>query len=227
MRKLTPLLALVSIALASCAIGAEDDVATNERPYDNDALLDASIEAGDASQDADIDEARDGEADAVADSACAPSDKEVLGPCGHCGSEERECQEDGTFGEPSCQNEGSCAPDTIESQPCGACGTQTRACTESCEWGPWSGCEGQGVCMPGEVSSDSGCADECFAKTRTCTDSCDWGPCDFIAGAQCERRAGTNWQCCDTDKWQFCLSGCKWAPCQACSGNNTCQNACR
>lgn len=229
-RKLTPLLAFMSTILVACAIGVEDDLATNERPYDDDAL-DASVEEAselDASIDGSLPDGFPSSDDAdieVGEGGCTPSEIETLGPCGQCGTLERECQDDGSFGDAECKSEGACVPDTIDSRPCGNCGTQTRGCTNSCEWEPWSECEGQGVCMPGEVGEASECADECFAQTRTCLDTCEWGPCNFEAGAECERKGGSNWQCCGQEAWQFCLSTCKWAPCQSCGAS--CPNACR
>ena len=73
-----------------------------------------------------------------------------------------------------------CVPGETEtkSESCGNCGmkSQSRTCTDLCEWGAWTDwgpCEGQGPCVPGEVTQ-GGCS-QCAQST--CNDSCEWDPC--------------------------------------------------
>lgn len=234
MRKLVPLLGCLSFLLAACAIGGVDDVATNERPYDDDEdFLDASVDDGadvslEASEGEDADDGAEADASddsdvPSADGSCTPFETEDLGPCSFCGTSVRECQADGTWGDPECKDPGACSPGSIDSQPCGACGTKTRACTNACEWEPFSACEGEGICMPGEVSEGVG---DARCTQRTCTDSCEWGPSELKGTAVCDWKGGRNPQCCGSQKWQYCLSSCQWAPCQACDGNASCLNLC-
>jgi hypothetical protein len=51
-----------------------------------------------------------------------------------------------------------------------------------------------------------------------CSSSCQWSACKLAAGAACEWKSGTNFQCCGSKKWQFCSSSCQWFPCANCGG---------
>lgn len=74
---------------------------------------------------------------------------------------------------------GVCVPGTSESGVgCGMCGTQRRTCQADCTWGAWA-CEGEGVCMPGEIDAQMQSCGTCGTgmqtRTRTCQSSCAWG----------------------------------------------------
>jgi len=163
---------------------------------------------------------------------CTPGESQSQKqPCGNCGtqSQTRLCSTScqwgawGAWG--SCTGQGVCKPGATESanQGCGNCGLQShsRTCTSSCSWGAWgnwSTCSGQGVCQPG--AKDGNCSDVC--AERVCSAACTWGSCGLKSGAQCLFKAGTNYQCCGTKKWQFCAgkndggtSACHWYPCQS------------
>lgn len=231
MSKLSPTLVCLSLALGACAFGVDDDVATNEWPYDDSAYdegLDASVDVSlEGSADASNDDPPEADTDAgsaaddAMDAGCTPFETEELGPCEPCGTLVRECQEDGSFSEGECVF--ACAPGQVENEPCGNCGTRTRSCSEACEWGEFSECEGQGECAPGEVEDDAACHPQCTVQTRTCTDSCEWGPCDLKDGAACNWNEGKTWRCCDVGKWQWCRDSCQWSTaCEACSPCERC-----
>ncbi len=84
-----------------------------------------------------------------------------------------------------------------ESKSCGLGGTQSRTCRYDCSWGDFSGCEGEGVCLPGQTDSQS-CGSsnvgQCRfgTKTRTCQSNFQWG--DF---GGCSGEVGPSTEVCD------------------------------
>jgi hypothetical protein len=104
-----------------------------------------------------------------------------------------------------------------ETQPCGNCGIET--CGAGGQWGT---CQGEGVCVPGEVGQgEAAFCDVC--SERSCTDQCQWAlDCVLSGNNVCEWNKGTNFQYCNDaeTEWQFCLKPeqwngdyCTWAPC--------------
>jgi len=74
---------------------------------------------------------------------------------------------------------GVCVPGASETgAACGMCGTERRSCAGDCTWGAWA-CEGEGVCMDGEVDTEmrpcGTCGTGMQVRTRTCQSSCTWG----------------------------------------------------
>ncbi len=80
----------------------------------------------------------------------------------------------------SCEVNCQCPPGASESTGCGNCGTRTRFCGGDCQWGGWSGCQGEGVCAPGTVQSEACCT--CGSRTRACTGGCQWPEWSACAG---------------------------------------------
>jgi hypothetical protein len=151
--------------------------------------------------------------------ACKAGAKETEACSGSCGSKSRTCSDQCTWGSWSPCSGGTCVPGESESQSqgCGNCGTQkrTRTCTDGCtwgSWGAWGSCTGQGTCSPGAKLPCNDC------KEQVCSSSCQWSACKLAAGAACEWKSGTNFQCCGSKKWQFCSSSCQWFPCANCGG---------
>jgi hypothetical protein len=144
-----------------------------------------------------------------------PGDTDEQG-CGRCGTQQRTCTSEYTWGGWSgCTGEGECARGDVQREGCERCGTRTRTCGDDCRWGGWSGCTGQGECSPGETNGD-GC-DRCLY--HRCTDACHWGACELRPGSTCEWREGTHYRCCGASHWQFCLPSCVWSTdCASCSG---------
>jgi len=66
-----------------------------------------------------------------------------------------------------------CDPGETETEACGDCGYRQRTCQTSCEWGAWSGCQGEGPCSPG--ASESRACNQCGVENRSCNSSCQWG----------------------------------------------------
>lgn len=67
----------------------------------------------------------------------------------------------------------ACTPGESQSQGCGNCGRRKRTCRSNCQWGAWSGCDGQGPCAPGDRHRRD-CGD-CGTQLRECTQACEWG----------------------------------------------------
>lgn len=166
--------------------------------------------------------------------ACTPGTVETGGACG-CGTEERRCGADCSWGDWACVGAGAgeCAPgDTDrETRACGNCSTGSQSRTRSCDagtcswgaWSAWSTCVGGGTCAPGDTRtgcdvSSTGAATGCGVEV--CTSSCTWGGCQLAPGASCMSDGGTNFQCCAPSGggsgWQFCnASTCQWYACES------------
>jgi hypothetical protein len=58
---------------------------------------------------------------------------------------------------------------------------------------------------------------------RVCDDKCKFSnTCTLKSGASCEWRDGDNFNCCNTNSWQFCNSAtCNWFSCAACTSQQT------
>jgi hypothetical protein len=158
--------------------------------------------------------------------SCTPGEEEDLGECAMCGTLKKVCQDAGTWGAPSCVNQGACSPGDTDEVACGNCGTQARLCLDSCVWEPSGACENEGPCAPGEVQdcmcSSSSVKDACCGE-QVCNDSCAWDPCELATGNECIWEGGTEWRCCGDPgekTWEWCLSSCKWSgSCEDCTGD--------
>lgn len=118
----------------------------------------------------------------------------------------------------SCQ----CTAGETQQQACGNCGTRKRTCGSNCQWGGWSGCQGEGACAPGQ-SQHRACGN-CGTDTRTCGSNCQWGgwsgcgsegPCapgqtEEASCGNCGRHTHT------------CESNCRWGAFSACEGEGEC-----
>ncbi len=121
----------------------------------------------------------------------------------------------------SCVQACECSGGATESTPCGNCGNMTRTC-DGCQWGAWSGCQGEGPCAPG-ASETAGCG-SCGSQTRSCTGECNWG--EFGAcsdGGACAPGATETEACgwCGT-RTRSCDGGCGWEPFGECGGAGEC-----
>jgi hypothetical protein len=192
--------------------GDADDDADADLEPDADPVEDSDLEPdGDADEEIDasqevcngVDDDGDGQVD----------EGLVGGPCETaCGVGVGQC-EGGTW-ECSVPDACECTPaGSTETRACGRCGSQSRECLESLTWGGWGTCDGEGDCMPGDVSS-GGC-DQC--SQQVCAEDCRWGACTLISGNECEYRDGTNYRCCGVDRVQYCAFGCFWWPCSDCT----------
>jgi len=164
----------------------------------------------------------------------------ALQACGMCGTQLRSCQE-GQWSEwVVCESQGVCLPGASEpcgrggtrscgggcewgacesqtcegvtSRSCGNCGTETRRCLNGV-WSEWSGCEGQGACMPGATQ---GCGS---GGTQACGGNCQWGLCGSQscpgAPTQACGNCGTSARECDPDRGT-------WSEFGACTGTGEC-----
>ena len=68
-----------------------------------------------------------------------------------------------------------CVAGSTGTESCGKCGTRTRTCSTAGAWSTFGACGSEGVCTPGEVSTESGTCTGKDVRTRTCTSSCAWG----------------------------------------------------
>ena len=173
--------------------------------------------------------------------ACSPGDVDTSGgACGNCGTQQRTCQSDCTWGPYVCMGEGVCAAGTTDmgSQSCGSCGgtqTRTRTCQGDCSWGSWgtwSTCSGGGggVCTPGQTDSQTEACGNCgmHTRTRTCASSCGWG--SWGSWSACSGEGvcapGASRTGCDTNSAgsattcgvEVCSSSCSWGSCQLAPG---------
>ncbi len=99
----------------------------------------------------------------------------------------------------------------VDSEDCGLCGTRTRLCEADHGWGPWSDCEGEGVCAPDAVEAVP--CELCGTRRRTCRDDCTWGvlgPCEGTRACEPGDVDGTE---CDACSQQVCAADCRWGPC--------------
>ncbi|MBT9560126.1 MAG: peptidoglycan DD-metalloendopeptidase family protein [Myxococcales bacterium] len=79
-----------------------------------------------------------------------------------------------------CEVNCACSPGQQQSEGCGLCGTRTRGCGGDCQWGGWSGCDGQGPCSPGQTQTEACC--DCGTHSRGCGGNCQWGGWGGCAG---------------------------------------------
>lgn len=97
--------------------------------------------------------------------------------CGRCGTAERTCTSNGTWGAVSaCADEGECVPSSTQTEPCeggSACSQHSRVCTDACTWAEWSACEDPAECTP-SVTESQACGN-CGTRERTCSAQCLWG----------------------------------------------------
>ena len=101
-----------------------------------------------------------------------------------------------------CEVNCGCSPGQQQSEGCGLCGTRTRGCGGDCQWGGWSGCNGQGPCNPGQTQTEACC--DCGTRSRGCGGNCQWDGWGSCAGPD---PAGS--PACSTGKPGVCAVGAK------------------
>ncbi|MFC1768693.1 NBR1-Ig-like domain-containing protein [Nanoarchaeota archaeon] len=153
---------------------------------------------------------------------CRPGDLDSR-PCGNCGTQERLCLPDGTWGQWGlCYGQGVCDPSDEEERQCGNCGLQTRDCNDQCQWDPWGECTGEGSCTPG-TTEDEECGD-CGLRTRICGDTCEWdnwGQC--LGEGECSAGDVINESCGNCGfRERICGDLCIWDPWGQCQDEGVC-----
>lgn len=112
---------------------------------------------------------------------CTPGTKENLGACAMCGTSERTCQSDGTWGAPQCTGQGACEPGQTSTSGC-TDGCDEKTCTSSCTW---SACKlkAGAKCLYKAGTSFQCCG---AGKWQFCSKTtCDWFPCAACSGCGC------------------------------------------
>lgn len=101
-------------------------------------------------------------------------------------------------------------------------GTQERTCNSNGTWGPFSTCQGEGVCFgegvcaPGEVQSQP--CGLCGQETRLCNATCQWDNWSGCGG-QGACQPGASGECGACGR-QTCSPACQRGPC---TGEGECQ----
>ena len=153
---------------------------------------------------------------------CLPGEVDQVS-CGACGTQERTCNSNGTWGPFStCQGEGVCFPAETDTQSCGACGTQTRTCKVGCTWDNWGPCVGEGTCTPGQ--SDSATCGKCGLQTQSCDATCQWGGWGGCFGEGVCAPGEVQSQPCGLcgQETRLCNATCQWDSWSGCNGQGIC-----
>ncbi len=112
---------------------------------------------------------------------CTPGTKQELGTCQKCGITRRQCDADGKWGGPVCEDQKDCNPNDVTtvgcSDPCAA-----KVCSSSCTWGD-CGLKPGAVCLYKSGTSFQCCGS---GKWQYCNDAtCDWYPCQSCSSCGC------------------------------------------
>jgi len=116
----------------------------------------------------------------------------------------------------------ACPPGKQDVASCGFCGTQTRTCSDTCVWGPYSQCQGQGVCTAGQQQSEP--CGQCGTRYRTCNGQCQWDPWgSCLNEGPCSPGQTQNQGCgnCGTQS-RSCNAQCQWEPWSFCQNQGVC-----
>ena len=165
-----------------------------------------------------------GVCDAPVDCFCSMGETDSQA-CGSCGTQQRECTEDGAWGAwGACEGEGLCAAGASEEETCGLCGGQIRICSDECTWSEWGECTNQGNCSPDDPPETMECGN-CGIQERSCDgETCTWGTWGACQeGAGCQLGDSETKSCGDCgEQTRWCEADCIWGDWGVCEGGGTC-----